>query len=166
MRRVWSKGLFKGQISPHEVLQSISNESKKHYTTKNYEAIEFLSWFLNILHTKLGGTKKPGSSVIHKAFQGLVQVSTYDRLLKKKPSKSNDEESKEPVQEESDIEGYATPTKSITPFLYLSLDIPPLPVFTAEGERDIIPQVPLFELLNKFNGQSVQVRFSVFILTN
>ena len=34
------------------------------------------------LHTALGGTRKPGSSIIHKACQGTVRVSTHKVTLK------------------------------------------------------------------------------------
>ena len=144
IRRVWSRGLFKPQISPQEMLQAISVESRKYFESKNYEPVEFLSWFLNHLHKDLGGTKRPGSSIVHACFQGLVQVSTHNT---KKSSKQNDTE---PEYQE-------VPEVTITPFLHLSLDVPPPPVFTSETERDIIPQVPLYELLSKFDGKTVQV---------
>jgi len=37
-------------------------------------------------------------------------------------------------------------------FLILPLDVPPPPLFTDDLEKSIIPQVPLFELLNKYDG--------------
>lgn len=37
-------------------------------------------------------------------------------------------------------------------FMYLALDLPPAPLFQDGLEQNIIPQVPLFELLNKFDG--------------
>lgn len=40
--------------------------------------------------------------------------------------------------------------------MFLSLDLPPPPLF--QDERNIIPQVPLFELLNKFDGVTEKVR--------
>ena len=38
--------------------------------------MDFLAWLLNALHAALGGTRKPGSSIIHKALQGTVRVAT------------------------------------------------------------------------------------------
>lgn len=166
IRRVWSRGLFRVQISPHEMLQAISVESKKYFESRNYEPIEFLSWFLNSLHKNLGGTKKAGSSVIHECFQGVVQVKTYKKKKTKKIDydDDNDNNEKEEIEDNIDeddehpiFEGYeAKPDISYTPFLHLSLDVPPPPVFTSETERDIIPQVPIYELLQKFDGNTVQ----------
>ena len=42
------------------------------------------------------------------------------------------------------------------PFLFLALDLPPVPLFTDEFERDVIPQVPLGTLLAKYDGKTVQ----------
>lgn len=37
-------------------------------------------------------------------------------------------------------------------FLYLTLDLPPQPLFKDELHENIIPQVPLYTILSKFNG--------------
>ena len=42
------------------------------------------------------------------------------------------------------------------PFLYLTVDVPPAPLFKDALERNIIPQVPLFACLTKFDGTSFQ----------
>lgn len=36
--------------------------------------------------------------------------------------------------------------------MLLGLDLPAPPLFQDERQQNMIPQVPLFELLNKFNG--------------
>ena len=41
------------------------------------DPMDFLAWLLNALHTALGGTRKPGSSIIHRTFQGSVRVTTH-----------------------------------------------------------------------------------------
>ncbi|KAF9597833.1 hypothetical protein IFM89_021918, partial [Coptis chinensis] len=41
------------------------------------------------------------------------------------------------------------------PFLMLGLDLPPPPLFKDVMEKNIIPQVPLFNILKKFDGESV-----------
>lgn len=38
------------------------------------------------------------------------------------------------------------------PFLFLSVDLPPPPLFTDELKESIIPQVPLMQILSKFDG--------------
>jgi len=42
------------------------------------------------------------------------------------------------------------------PFLYLSIELPPPPLFKEDGEKNIIPQIPLFTVLQKFDGQTEQ----------
>lgn len=41
------------------------------------------------------------------------------------------------------------------PYLFLTLDLPPIPIFTDELEKNLVPQVPLSTLLTKFDGQTV-----------
>ncbi|KAG5281228.1 hypothetical protein AALO_G00068840 [Alosa alosa] len=43
---------------------------------------------------------------------------------------------------------------SEAPFLYLTLDLPTAPLYKDEKEQLIIPQVPLFNILTKFNGNT------------
>ena len=38
------------------------------------------------------------------------------------------------------------------PFNYLMCDLPPPPLFPDGMQENIIPQVPIFQVLNKFNG--------------
>jgi U4/U6.U5 tri-snRNP-associated protein 2 len=135
VRKVWSPFNFKGQVSPHELLQVISHASGNKYRIGlQADPMDFLAWLLNALHTSLGGSKKRGSSVIHSAFQGSVKVTTY---------KAN-----------TGIDGVADVKE--TPFIFLTVDVPPAPLFKDALERNIIPQVPLFACLTKFDGASFQ----------
>ena len=71
---MWNPKAFKGQVSPHELLQEISNASGKRFKlTEQSNAIDFLSWFLNTLHKDLGGTRKKNSS--------KVDIDTYRTTL-------------------------------------------------------------------------------------
>lgn len=42
-------------------------------------------------------------------------------------------------------------------FLFLTLDLPTAPLYKDEKEQLIIPQVPLFNILGKFNGSTEKV---------
>lgn len=138
LRKMWSPSLFKGQVSPHELLQAIAHESQNRFKIGTQsDPMDFLAWLLNALHAGLGGTRKPGSSVIHKAFQGEVEIKTYKAA-------------KEDSDADIDVETKATP------FLYLTVDVPAAPLFRDALERNIIPQVPLFACLTKFDGQTFQ----------
>ncbi|KAI9497757.1 hypothetical protein BDB00DRAFT_756381 [Zychaea mexicana] len=148
VRKMWNPKAFKGQVSPHELLQEISSASQKRFRlTEQSNAIDFLSWFLNTLHKDLGGTKKQNSSVIYRIFQGEVQVE------------SQDVGPGEPPLEERGIavfDGDREIKSSKVPFLFLALDLPPAPLYQDEAEKDIIPQVPLTTILAKYDGRHIQ----------
>jgi U4/U6.U5 tri-snRNP-associated protein 2 len=42
------------------------------------------------------------------------------------------------------------------PFMYLTCDLPPPPLYPDEMQENIIPQVPLFTVLSKFNGTNTK----------
>jgi len=135
VRKMWSPYNFKGQVSPHELLQAIMHASSNKFKIgEQADPMDFLAWLLNALHTALGGTRKPGSSIIHKALQGTVQVSTHVA------GASEDD----------------APDVKTVPFLYLTVDVPAAPLFKDALERNIIPQVPLQACLTKFDGQTEQ----------
>uniref|UniRef100_A0A8C2YBH0 ubiquitinyl hydrolase 1 n=1 Tax=Coturnix japonica TaxID=93934 RepID=A0A8C2YBH0_COTJA len=59
MRKLWNPRNFKAHVSPHEMLQAVVLCSKKNFQiTKQGDGVDFLSWFLNALHSALGGTKR------------------------------------------------------------------------------------------------------------
>jgi len=101
------------------------------------DPMDFLAWLLNALHTALGGTKKPGSSIIHQALQGSVRISSRK------------------ARKEGEEDGTPPETKEM-PFLYLTVDVPAAPLFKDALERNIIPQVPLVACLAKFDGSTEQ----------
>ncbi|BFZ61314.1 Ubiquitin carboxyl-terminal hydrolase 10 [Saitoella coloradoensis] len=144
-RKVWNRHAFKGHISPHEILQVIGVESKKRYTLlEQKDPIEFLGWILNALHTGLGGTKKT-PTIITKTFQGRVQVETQAIAAESTGSRVVFKADKKAT------------TMTQTPFLFLTLDLPPTPLFQSSIEKNIIPQIPLTELLKKYDGSTEQV---------
>ncbi|KAI7752100.1 hypothetical protein M8C21_023111 [Ambrosia artemisiifolia] len=132
-RKIWHPRNFKGQVSPHEFLQAVMKASKKRFRIgAQSDPVEFMSWLLNTLHTdlKTSRTKSGSSSIIHQCFQGELEV----------------------VKEINANDGAET---SRMPFLMLGLDLPPPPLFKDVMEKNIIPQVPLFNILKKFDGESV-----------
>jgi U4/U6.U5 tri-snRNP-associated protein 2 len=154
-RKMWNPKVYKAHVSPHELMQAIATASdKKFVQTRSSDPMEFMTWFLNRLHLDLGGSlKKSGTSIIHQTFQGEVQLRTK-RIKPKKESEDHhlDQESRIKFEELED-------TVKKIPFLHLTLELPPPPLFINELERAAIPQVALMDLLHKFDGQSAQVRF-------
>ncbi|CAB79190.1 putative protein [Arabidopsis thaliana] len=133
--RQWSRALdgsdyLPGMVSPHEFLQAVMKASKKRFRIgQQSDPVEFMSWLLNTLHMDLR-TSKDASSIIHKCFQGELEV------VKEYQGNENKEISR-------------------MPFLMLGLDLPPPPLFKDVMEKNIIPQVALFDLLKKFDGETV-----------
>ncbi|KAK6797029.1 hypothetical protein RDI58_004730 [Solanum bulbocastanum] len=147
-RKIWHARNFKGQVSPHEFLQAVMKASKKRFRIgAQSDPVEFMSWLLNTLHTELRSSKK-GSSIIHRCFQGELEVvkEMHNRSIAEKRENGEDGE------HESHNIGMET---SRMPFIMLGLDLPPPPLFTDVMEKNIIPQVPLFNILKKFDGDTV-----------
>lgn len=142
---MWNPHNFKGHVDPHEFLQAISTASDKKFKPGTVrDPLDFLQFLLNHLHIHLGGTKKPGSSIIHHIFQGELDVVTEKF---RDPATEKPDRTKQP----QNMENVSSQT---VPFLFLSLDIPPPPLFVDEMEKNIIPQVPIFNLLTKFDGDT------------
>ena len=160
VRKMWSDKRFKSHVDPHMLIQAISVASNKRFRVGHRaEAGEFMAWMLNQLHTGLGGTRKPGSSIIHDIFQGRVQVTTrQQRIISKDDAQeeddrggSDEENETEEKEDESQINTVEETTVD-THFLQLTLDIPEKPLFRDDEGGLVIPQEPLVSVLRKFDG--------------
>ncbi|KAM9212184.1 ubiquitin carboxyl-terminal hydrolase 39 [Dugong dugon] len=144
MRKLWNPRNFKAHVSPHEMLQAVVLCSKKTFQiTKQGDGVDFLSWFLNALHSALGGTKKKKKTIVTDVFQGSMRIFT-----KKLPHPDLPAEEKEQLLHNAEYQE----TMVESTFMYLTLDLPTAPLYKDEKEQLIIPQVPLFNILAKFNG--------------
>jgi U4/U6.U5 tri-snRNP-associated protein 2 len=150
VRKIWNPKAFKSHVSPHELLQEIALRSSKKFTlTQQSDPVEFLSWFLNNLHLTLGGSKsKPLSSIVQRSFQGRLRLESQAIT-----AKSDTTGDRLRFEESSNI------TTNTTPYLVLTLDLPPTPLFRdANEDKNIIPHVPLTTLLQKYNGMQASER--------
>lgn len=145
-RKIWNPRAFKSHVSPHELLQEISLRSNKRFTlTQQSDPVEFLSWYLNNLHLGLGGSKtRPGSSTVQHIFQGRVKVESQAITAKA------DAGDRLRFEEAAEVK------VDLVRFLFLTLDLPAAPLFQDELEKNIIPQVPLHNILAKYNGVRAQ----------
>ncbi|ERF68554.1 hypothetical protein EPUS_04652 [Endocarpon pusillum Z07020] len=144
VRKLWNPRAFRNHVSPHELLQEIALRSSKRFTlTQQSDPVEFLSWFLNNLHLTLGGSKtKPFSSIIQRTFQGKLRMESQAITAKS-----------DTTGDRLRFEESSTINSTTTPYLILTLDLPPRPLFRDAIEaRNIIPQVPLTTLLQKYSG--------------
>uniref|UniRef100_A0A0E0ES25 USP domain-containing protein n=1 Tax=Oryza meridionalis TaxID=40149 RepID=A0A0E0ES25_9ORYZ len=148
-RKIWHARNFKGQVSPHEFLQAVMKASDKRFQIGvQSDPVEFMSWLLNTMHSKLKSRKR-NRSIIHDCFQGELEVV-------KEFHKKHIVEKKEDSDEQNGDAGSDIVTEtSRVPFLMLGLDLPPPPLFKDAMEKNIIPQVPLFNILKKFDGETV-----------
>jgi hypothetical protein len=96
------------------------------------DPIDFLSWFLNALHIALNGSKKHDSSIVYRSFLGSMRIYT-----RKIPPIELEEEQKEALLLMDEYQEKVTES----PFLYLTCDLPPPPLFKDEFRENIIPQV-------------------------
>ncbi|OQO07705.1 hypothetical protein B0A48_07402 [Cryoendolithus antarcticus] len=149
VRKLWNSRAFKSHVSPHELIQEISLRSGKKFSlSEQADPVEFLSWFLNNLHLSLGGSKtKPGSSIIQRIFQGHLRVESQSITARADAHDRLRFEDAEIKTQES-------------PFMVLSLDLPPAPLFQDNSKKNIIPQVPLTTLLQKYSGVQAQERLN------
>uniref|UniRef100_A0A060T5N9 ARAD1B08580p n=1 Tax=Blastobotrys adeninivorans TaxID=409370 RepID=A0A060T5N9_BLAAD len=68
VRKMWNPRAFKSHVSPHELLQQVSTESKKRFTPiKQEDPFQFFVWLANSL---MRVDKKP----IGPSFQGKVKI--------------------------------------------------------------------------------------------
>ena len=145
-RKIWNPRAFKAHVSPHELLQEIALRSNKRFTlTHQSDPADFFTWFVNNLHTGLGGAmNKPGSSFAWRSFQGKMKVESQAITARANPGdRLRFEESTEIKTE-------------VKRFIVLPLDLPAAPLFQDEQAKNIIPQVPLPNILNKYDGQRTQ----------
>mmetsp|Transcript_3367 Transcript_3367/g.6997 ORF Transcript_3367/g.6997 Transcript_3367/m.6997 type:complete len:480 (-) Transcript_3367:88-1527(-) len=133
LRKIWNPRNFKGQVSPHEFMQAVMAHSKKKFTIeKQADPVEFMSWMLNTLHFEMTGGKVKRRSVIHDNLQGEIEVTTEKGTGKAKEAGADLVER--------------------VPFLMLGLDLPPAPLYKDSMEKNIIPQVQLYLILQKFDN--------------
>jgi U4/U6.U5 tri-snRNP-associated protein 2 len=141
--KVWHSRNFKNHISPHELLQAVAVRSKKRFRIGvQSDPIMFMAWFLNTLHKDLGGTSKRNSSIISRTFQGEIETKLEKDIV-----------STEDPEDEEGGSNVRVVTQRIK-FLYLSLTLPATALFAEEKQYK---QVPLFQLLSKFDGETVEV---------
>jgi U4/U6.U5 tri-snRNP-associated protein 2 len=145
VRKIWNPRAFKSHVSPHELLQEIALRSSKRFSlTDQSDPVDFLSWFLNHLHLAVGGSKtKPNSSIIQKVFQGTLKIESQEITARADAG------------DRLRFEDAAVKTET-SKFLVLTLDLPAAPLFQDALERNMIPQVPLTTILNKYNGMQPQ----------
>ncbi|KAL3310175.1 U4/U6.U5 tri-snRNP-associated protein 2 [Cichlidogyrus casuarinus] len=148
IRKLWNHHLFKSHVSPHDFLQAVVLCSNKRFQfTEQADSVEFFTWLINSLNHSLKLKGKPlSSTIISKSLRGSMRIHSK----KMPPPDLRPEQVKILMQDPE----YADERTEETKFLYLTCDLPPAPLYLDELKENIIPQVPLLNLLVKFNGIS------------
>jgi U4/U6.U5 tri-snRNP-associated protein 2 len=152
LRKMWNTSSFKGHVSPHDLLQSLSAASERKFRIGQVtDPIEFITWFINYMHRELlnestsqRNKKKLKSSIVSQTVQGLVTVTSQQIA-------SQEDEYGNTIHMDVKL---ALPSTRTVPFNMLTLDMPPAPLFKDDYDRNILPQVPLYNLLTKFDGKT------------
>lgn len=155
-RKIWHARNFKGQVNPHLFLQAVVESSEKRFLTDvQSDPAEFMSWLLKTLHADLSGSEN-GSNIIHQCFQGELEVveEIHNRPVAERRG-SRDSQIIGNGEDRGNEAGNVVLKTRKLPFLVLNLDLPPPPLFRDVMEKNIIPQVPLFNILKKFDGETV-----------
>lgn len=169
IRRIWNPRAFKSQVSPHEFLQEVAQVSQGRFRlTDAVDPVDFLGWLLNRLHRDLVGTShaRDARSVVTECFQGALRLESQNVIVRTGleddgPTDKLDHDGRL-ASGQQDEHGRATfnVDKAIqvdqVPFLLLAVDLPPLPVFQDVVAENIIPQVPIAQVLAKYDGISIQ----------
>ncbi|KAG6380819.1 cysteine proteinase [Boletus reticuloceps] len=146
-KKIWNPRLFKSQVSPHEFLQEVNRASSGKFSLeKQGDPVEFLGWLLNRLHIDMRGTKKKSSSIIFSTFQGELRLETQQVIVR--PDEAGNEKPKFDI--DRDIKS------TVSPFLFLAVDLPPPPLFQDAIEKNIIPQISIHSVLAKYDGVTTQ----------
>ncbi|QHO27714.1 U4/U6.U5 tri-snRNP-associated protein [Arachis hypogaea] len=156
-RKIWHSRNFKGLVSPHEFLQAVMKASKKRFHIgAQSDPIEFMSWLLNTLHADLKSSKK-NTSIIYDCFQGELEVAKEipNKSITDKKENCEDLNKNEKNSDGATERDAFVKETSKMPFLMLGLDLPPPPVLKDVMEKNIILQVPLFNILKKFDAGTV-----------
>ena len=174
IRKLWNPRAFKGQVSPQEFLQEVSNSSEGRFKiTQQGDPVDFLGWLLNRLHMDLTGGKRKRESIITRCFQGEVRIESQkvivrsgleEELLNGTPEEAIDKLDHDGRKEggQQDEHGKAKfniekeVQVTVSPFLLLAVELPPPPVFRDSLGKNAIPQVSISSVLAKYDGVTFQ----------
>lgn len=103
--------------------------------------------------------------IIFSTFQGELRVQTQQVLVRPdagendKPRFDIDRGMCISQQRPFNILMFPTDIKTtVSPFLFLAVELPPPPLFQDSVEKNIIPQVTIHSILAKYDGNTTQVR--------
>jgi len=101
----------------------------------------------------------PPPGIVYKTFQGKVKVTTRPLIVDTSEEGERGLKSSEEMARELQEQAEKTTQEEVAS-MFLTLELPPPPLFKNELDKNIIPQIPLQNLLHKFSGNVWVVSFS------
>lgn len=171
-KKVWSRSAFRGHVSPHEIMQQVVAASENRFTPLSQsDPVDFFVWLIHTLHREVRSTAKrekaagepvcaerANKNLLRDCLQGTLEVVSFhhgrDGDGAANGSAAGEGKSGGGKSASGETQGGVVPAGKETPFWFLSLDLPPKPMFKDASERTLVAQVPLRDLLSKYNGVS------------
>ncbi|SCU98113.1 LAMI_0F13080g1_1 [Lachancea mirantina] len=142
VKKIWSPHLLRAHVSPFEISQQLSLESKKIQTVNRIKnPHDFLIWIIHYITSNIPNNEL--SETLVRDCRGVVEIKT------KKIKDVGRDSSRDTKFTEFD--GKESSRK--TTFWNLSLDLPLMSFLNYENNANDLPQVKLETLLEKFLGQ-------------
>jgi U4/U6.U5 tri-snRNP-associated protein 2 len=163
MRKLWNPRAFKGHVAPNEFLLAVAAASGGRFSAdRQADPVDFWAWLLNSLHFVLTAGRTRRRSVITDCFQGELEVEDLDGAAAAAAGGARVGAAGGAAAAAAAAGGggdgaaaNSSSRRRRVPFLMLSLDLPPAPLFKdPTSEKNILPQVPVAQLLRKFDGRT------------
>jgi U4/U6.U5 tri-snRNP-associated protein 2 len=142
-KKLWTPLAFRAHVSPHDIMQQVSSASNRRFGPLHQaDPTDFFAWLIHTLHRELQGfasalepSGTPPHRLLPNCLQGTLEITTI------RDGKA--------AENEAEIR-----TTAMSKFWFLTLDLPPKPLFKDTSERTLVAQVPLTSLLAKYDGAS------------
>jgi len=143
-RKMWNPRAFKGQVSPHEFMRAVVASSGGAFKVDQpADPVDFMRWLMHALHRETRRGENRGS-VVDDCFAGEMETHTTGEPLPDGETTNADDVLTNAAS--------SVTKRAVIPFRMLALDLPPPPLFQDAMEKNIIPQVPIADLLRKYDG--------------
>lgn len=144
-RKMWNPRAFKGQVSPHEFMRAVVASSGGAFKVDQpADPVDFMRWLMHALHRETRRGENRGS-VVDDCFAGEMETHTTGEPLPLPDGETN-------AEDVLTNAASSVTKRAVIPFRMLALDLPPPPLFQDAMEKNIIPQVPIADLLRKYDG--------------
>lgn len=133
-RKLWASHAFRASVAPHVFMQLVAREfAGARAKAAKSDPVLFLAWLLNALTLPKRNSAKTTIQTDTEDFPQLVKQCFHGEMLVFSHSSNGSMKQKS------------------SKFWFLSLDLPPKPLFKNESERELVVQVSLEKLLKKFD---------------